>query len=90
MKKYLLLAVMMLSFNASAKDIEDMTKEEVRVIHIELYEALIANTTEDICKEFDEFRTKAGSLRKFDILDFKASDRTMDANAECNGIGYLF
>jgi hypothetical protein len=90
MKKYLLLAVMVLSFNASAKDIEDMDKQEVRVVHIELYEALIANTTEEKCKEFDAFGKKAGSLRKFDILDFEANDRFMSAYDECNRIGYIF
>ena len=90
MKKYLLLAIMVLSFNASAKDVEDMNKEEVRVVHIELYEALMANTTEETCKEFQVFGKKAGSLRKLDILDFEANDRFMSAYDECHDIGYMF
>ena len=88
MKKYLLLAVMMLSFNASARDVENMTKEEVKTVGIELYEALKANVTQDTCKAFFEFRKESGKFQKLDMLDFSEQDRFSFSWDECNGIGY--
>ena len=90
MKKYLMLAVIVLSFNALAKDVEDMTKEEVKVIHIELYESVKVNTTEAICEKFDRFDLEASQLKKIKLLDFDAQERQFLVKNKCREIGYMF
>ncbi len=88
MKKYLVLPVLMVSCGVFASDVVDMTKEEVSVKHVELYEAVMANATNDTCKTFNEFDSEARRNKKIELLDTKATERSLKGNNACRRIGY--
>ncbi|EOC1853663.1 hypothetical protein ACI1HS_004450 [Vibrio parahaemolyticus] len=89
MKKYLVLPVLMVSCGVFANDVADMTKEEVSVKHIELYDAVMANANNDTCKTFNEFDSEAIRSKKIGLLDTDATERTLKANNACRHIGYI-
>ncbi|EJG1885593.1 hypothetical protein BS049_RS22955 [Vibrio parahaemolyticus] len=90
MKKYLVLPVLMVSCGVFANDVADMTKEEVSVKHIELYDAVMANANNDTCKTFNDFNHEARRNKKIELLDTDATERSLKARIACNEIGYVF
>lgn len=90
MKKYLVLPVLMVSCGVFASDVVDMTKEEVSVKHVELYDAVMANTNDGTCKTYHDFDTKAIRSKKIGLLDTDATERSLKARVACNEIGYVF
>ncbi len=90
MKKYLVLPVLMVSCGVFASDVVDMTKEEVSVKHVELYDAVTANATENTCKIFDDFDREARRNKKIELLDMDANERTGKIRAACRNVGYIF
>ncbi|HIF9334057.1 TPA: hypothetical protein ACX6RM_002319 [Photobacterium damselae] len=101
MKKYLLIPVLMLSFNAFAEvkkedviammqEVKSMTKEEVSAKHIALYGELKADVTQETCKTLDVFDRAARQTKKISLLDMKALDRTNDARRTCRNNGFSY
>lgn len=91
MKKFLLLPLVMLAFNASAKDIEDMTKGEVKAYHAELYEKTMSDTTLENCKKFNRFHRAALKQKKLVLMDIKEGDNFGNARFKCSAnVDYNF
>ncbi|EGQ8399441.1 hypothetical protein ACV970_004585 [Vibrio parahaemolyticus] len=97
MKKYLLIHVLMLSFNAFAevteedvtvmrKEVKGMTKEEVIAKHIELFEAVKADPSENNCDAFGAFDTASRNEKKISMMNFDAQDRLFSAQDNCGVI----
>ena len=94
MKKYLMLPVLLLSFGAVAEvteadiksmrvEIQDMTKEEATSKHIELFEAIKVDPTEQNCHALAVFNKAARSEKKIELMDMKAKDRYFAAQKAC-------
>ncbi|SKA61354.1 hypothetical protein [Enterovibrio nigricans] len=94
MKKYLLIPILMLSFNAFAevtkddvnamrKEVKAMTKEEVTAKHIELFEAVKADPSEKNCDAFGAFDKASLREKKIDLMDMEAQKRGYDVSMAC-------
>lgn len=68
------------------KDVKDMTKEEVTAKHIELFEVVKAEPTEQNCNAVDVFYTAALKEKKIELMDMEAQNRDLKAVRVCNGI----
>lgn len=97
MKKYLLIPVLMLSFNAFAEvtkedvnamrqEVKGMTKEEVTAKHIELFEAVKADPSEKSCDAFEVFDKASLREKKIELMDMDAQKRGYDVSKNCNGL----
>lgn len=84
MKKFLLIPLAMLAFNASAKDIEDMTKDEVKAYHAELYEKAMNDTTLENCKKINRFHSAALKQKKLVLMDVKEGANWGTARFKCS------
>ena len=100
MKKYLLIPVLMVSFNVFAevteedvtvmrKEVKGMTKEEVTAKHIELFEAVKADPNEKNCDAFGAFHTASRKEKKIELMDFDAQDRVFTAQDDCKVIVFF-
>lgn len=63
-----------------------MTKEEVMAKHIELFEAVKTEPTEQSCNAFDVFEAAAQKEKKITIMNMEVQNRSMNAMKVCNGI----
>ncbi|ANC00449.1 hypothetical protein [Vibrio parahaemolyticus] len=99
MKKYLLIPVLMLSFNAFAEvtkddvnamrqEVKGMNKEEVTAKHIELFEAVKAEPNEKNCHSFEVFDLGARKEKKITIIDPQVNKRVLDAKRSCLGYNW--
>lgn len=97
MKKYLLIPVLMLSFNAFAevtkddvnamrKEVKGMTKEEVTAKHVELSKIAIAEPNEKNCDAFEVFDKASLREKKIELMDMDAQKRGYDVSKNCNGL----
>lgn len=97
MKKYLLIPVLMLSFNAFAEvtkddvnamrqEVKGMTKEEVTAKHIELFEAVKADPSEKSCDAFEVFDLGARKEKKITIIDPQVNKRVLEAKRPCSDL----
>ncbi|EIK4811116.1 hypothetical protein EM61_020155 [Vibrio parahaemolyticus] len=99
MKKYFLIPVLMLSFNAFAEvtkeevsamrqEVKGMTKEEVTAKHIELFEAVKADPSEKNCHAFEVFDLGARKEKKITIIDPQVNKRVFEAKRPCLGYNW--
>ncbi|EGU30965.1 hypothetical protein VII00023_20512 [Vibrio ichthyoenteri ATCC 700023] len=84
MKKFLLIPLVMLAFNASAKDIQDMSKGEVKAYHAELYEKAMNNTTLENCQKINRFYSAALKQKKLVLMDIKEGSDWAKARQLCS------
>ncbi len=100
MKKHLLIPVLILSFNAFAEvtkedvnamrqEVKGMTKEEVTAKHIELFEAVKADPSENNCDAFGAFDVASRKEKKIKLMDFDAQDRVFTAQDDCKVIVFF-
>jgi hypothetical protein len=90
MREYLVsaLPILMLSVNVSANiiDIDSMTQEENRAKNTELFESIMADTTEQKCVEYREFRDISLKLKKADLMDMNRLDQNFKVSSACEKI----
>lgn len=93
MKKVFLLSLFCLSFNAFAKDVQDMTKVEATIKHKELHAEVMKHSENSAelktaCENFNEFDKLAAKYKKTDLMDMKRQDRFSEVFDVCNAKGY--
>ena len=89
--------VLLVSTNAFAKDVKDMTKEEYNSEHIALSEVIQKNkdakseVLKNACKKFKDFDNEGIKYKKIDIMNFDANDRSYEVENICDNLhGYFF